>query len=79
MSTMNISLPDTLKAYIDRQVAGRGFGTSSEYIRDLVRKDQDRQGLRQLLLDGASSAPTASVDEAYFEDLHKRVSRRDTA
>ncbi len=30
MSTMNISLPDTLEAYIDEQVAGRGFGTSSE-------------------------------------------------
>lgn len=46
MSTMNISLPDALKSYVDAQVAGRRFGTSSEYVRDLIRRDQDRQRLR---------------------------------
>ena len=56
-STMNISLPDTLKAFVDEQVAGRGYGTSSEYVRELIRKDQDRQRLRRLLLNGAESAP----------------------
>lgn len=76
---MNISLPETLKAFIDRQVAGRGFGTSSEYIRELVRKDRDRQSLRQLLLDGASTVPTTPVDDAYFDDLRERVSSRDAA
>ena len=38
---MNISLPETLKSFVDQQVAGRGFGTSSEYVRELIRKDQD--------------------------------------
>ena len=33
MSTMNISLPDALKSFVDEQVSGRGFGTSSEYVR----------------------------------------------
>lgn len=73
MSTMNISLPDTLKAYIDDQVADRGYGTSSEYIRDLVRKDQDRQALKSLLLDGARSNPTEPFDDAYFAILRARV------
>jgi antitoxin ParD1/3/4 len=75
MSTMNISLPDALKTFVDEQVVGRGYGTSSEYVRELIRKDQDRQHLRGLLLDGASSAPTAPLDEGYFSDLRERVRR----
>lgn len=75
MSTMNISLPDTLKSFVDEQVAGRGYGTSSEYVRELIRKDQDRQRLRCLLLDGAESAPGAPADDAYFEGLRARARR----
>lgn len=73
MSTMNISLPDSLKSFVDEQVAKRGFGTSSEYVRELIRADQDRQRLRKLLLDGAASRPTAAADEAYFRDLRARI------
>jgi len=77
MSTMNISLPDSLKAYVDEQVTGRGFGTSSEYVRELIRKDQDRQNLRMLLLDGAGSPPAAPADKAYFDALRSRVRQGD--
>jgi antitoxin ParD1/3/4 len=73
MSTMNISLPDTLKSFVDEQVNQRGYGTSSEYVRELIRKDQDRLHLRELLLAGAASAPTTAVDAAYFDDLRKKV------
>jgi antitoxin ParD1/3/4 len=77
MSTMNISLPDALKAYVDKQVARRGFGTSSEYVRELIRKDQDRQNLRALLLEGAGSAPAAPADKAYFDSLRNRARQGD--
>ena len=73
MSTMNISLPDALKSFVDEQVNQRGYGTSSEYVRELIRKDQDRQHLRGLLLAGAASAPAAPADEDYFESLRARV------
>lgn len=76
MSTMNISLPETLKAFVDRQVMGRGFGTSSEYVRELIRKDQDRQNLRQLLLDGAATSLTEPIDDPYFDVLRDRVNSR---
>ena len=70
---MNISLPDSLKSFIDEQVSQRGYGTSSEYIRELIRKDQDQLKLRGLLLEGATSAPSAPVDGAYFDGLRSRI------
>ena len=73
MSTMNISLPDTLKSFVDEQVSQRGYGTSSEYVRELIRKDQDRLQLRGLLLAGAASAPTVPADASYFDGLRDRV------
>lgn len=76
MTTMNISLPDALKAFVDQQVDSRGYGTSSEYVRELIRKDQDVQQLRGLLLDGAASQATAPVDASYFQNLRERVAQR---
>lgn len=79
MSTMNISLPEALKAFVDEQVSGRGYGTSSEYVRELIRRDQDRQRLRSLLLEGARSNPAGPGDDAYFEGLRTRVHRQRTS
>ena len=73
---MNISLPETLKSFVDQQVAGGGYGTSSEYVRELIRKDQDRQTLRRLLFDGAATAPSEPVDDAYFDALRDGVRNR---
>ena len=76
MSTMNISLPDTLKSFVDQQVSTRGYGTSSEYVRELIRKDQDRLRLRNLLLAGAESelGPSPFTPD-YFDSLRLRASR----
>jgi antitoxin ParD1/3/4 len=76
MGTMNISLPDALKSFVDEQVSGRGFGTSSEYVRELIRKDQERLQLRGLLLAGTGSEPAAAADSAYFAGLRERIGRR---
>ncbi|AJR23380.1 MULTISPECIES: ribbon-helix-helix domain-containing protein [Sphingobium] len=76
MSTMNISLPDALKAFVDQQVNMRGYGTSSEYVRELIRKDQDIQRLREMLLDGGSSEASAPADAGYFQGLRDRVAQR---
>jgi len=73
MSTMNISLPDTLKSFVDEQVNQGSYGTSSEYVRELIRKDQDRLQLRGLLLAGVASSPAAPADPTYFEGLRERV------
>jgi antitoxin ParD1/3/4 len=76
MSTMNISLPESLRAFVDEQVATRGYGTSSEYVRELIRKDQELLRLRTLLLDGGASPPAAPADGEYFDSLRRRVHAR---
>lgn len=76
MTTMNVSLPDALKAYVDEQVAVRGYGTSSEYVRELIRHDQDRQHLRALLLEGAASEALPPADKGYFDRLREQARRR---
>ena len=76
MATMNISLPDSLKKFVDLQVEVRAFGTSSEYVRELIRRDQERNQLRDLLVAGAGSPPAAAADAAYFEELRQRVRQR---
>ncbi len=75
---MNISLPDSLKVFVEQQVAQRGYGTSSEYVRELIRRDQDRAILRSLILDGAASVPAEPATDAYFDGLRARIRQRRT-
>jgi antitoxin ParD1/3/4 len=75
MTTMNISLPDELKQFVDDQVASRGFGTSSEYVRELLRREQDRLQLRQLVLDGILSGRGKAADAKYFASLRQKALR----
>lgn len=76
---MNISLPEGLKAFVEAQVAERGYGTSSEYVRELIRRDRARLRLRDLLLEGASSPPSEPADAEHFERLRERAQRSDEA
>jgi len=70
---MNISLPDAMKDFVDAQVADRGFGTSSEYMRELIRRDQDRCRVRELLVQGANSGVGEPAAPPYFDALRARV------
>lgn len=76
MSTMNVSLPDDLQAFVDAQVTECGYGTNSDFLRELIRRDRDRLRLRDLLLAGAASALGAPADADYFEGLRADVPDR---
>lgn len=73
MPNLIISLPDALKTFVDDQVAQHGYGTSSAYIQELIRKDRDSQALRSLLLDGAASPLAGVADLKYFQTLRQSV------
>ena len=57
---MSFALPETMRTYIDARVSSGNYGNTSEYIRDLVRKDQEaqaKQRLRELIEQGLASGP----------------------
>lgn len=69
MTTMNVSLPDELKAFVDSQVNLGHYGSTSEYVRDLIRRDHDRRRLRAALLEGGRAIVAGTADAAYFSSL----------
>ena len=76
MGTMNISLPDSLRAFIDKRIHSGDYGTSSEYLRELIRRDQARLELRQLLLEGLQSPVLGRADKAYWALKRKQIARK---
>lgn len=76
MGTMNISLPDSLRKFVEERVASGHYGTSSEYIRELIRKDEAQQSLRRLLLDGLASPDVGVPDRAYWAAKRKRAANK---
>ncbi|MEQ1607176.1 MAG: type II toxin-antitoxin system ParD family antitoxin [Pyrinomonadaceae bacterium] len=73
MSTMNISLPETLRSFVDTQVTEGDYTSSSEYVRELLRKEKDRVRIRELLLAGGDSPVSETVwDANYFEEMRQR-------
>lgn len=74
METMNISLPEPLKQFVDEQMAGGRYSSVSEYIRELIRADERRKAEDQFeafLLEGMEGDPVV-VDEQYWKDVTER-------
>jgi antitoxin ParD1/3/4 len=79
MTTMNISLPETMKDFVDNQVQEGGYSTSSEYVRDLIRRDQIRraeQHLAALIMEGLESGPAIPADEDYWTRKRAALTHR---
>ena len=75
MTTMNISLPDDMKDFVDRQVRARGFMSSSEYIRDLIRRQKDIEDFRALIQEGIDSGEPDISDEDFFASLRAQIGK----
>jgi antitoxin ParD1/3/4 len=71
-NTLSFSLPETMRSYIDARVATGHYGNTSEYIRELVRKDQAEEGrvrLRALIEEGLASGPSRPLTQADEDEL----------
>ena len=69
---MSFALPESMREYIDHRVAAGNYGNTSEYIRDLVRRDQEEQAkkrLRDLIEDGLASGPGRRRTKADEKEL----------
>ena len=78
MTTVTISLPESLKQFVDAQVASKGYGNVSEYFRSLLRDAQEREAearLEALLLEGLASGDPIPVDEEYWKSLKVKTEK----
>lgn len=76
MKSMNISIPEKMRIYVEQQVTAGGYSTASEYIRELIRQDQKRKAtekLETLLLEGIQSGAATSMTEKDWEDIRRVV------
>jgi antitoxin ParD1/3/4 len=80
MTTLNISLPEPMRAFVDEQVAQGGYSTASEYMHQLIRADQKRladKRLETLLLEGVRSGNAVQISDTWWEqkkaDLQARL------
>jgi len=73
---MSFALPESLRAYIDERVKSGQFGNTSEYLRDLIRRDQEEQAkkrLRDLIVDGLASGTGRPFTSAVAAELRGRA------
>jgi antitoxin ParD1/3/4 len=78
MTSMNISLPETLRTFVEEQVQTGGYGTTSEYLRELIREAQKQKAqehLETLLLEGLQS-PVSEMTAQDWKDIRREVRER---
>jgi antitoxin ParD1/3/4 len=80
MATMNVSLPDEMKAFVETQAAKEGFGTTSEYLRSVIRDVQKRQAAKQVieakLREALESGPAEPMTRGDWDELERKVWER---
>lgn len=76
MATMNVSLPDAMKRWVEQQASGGRYSNASDYVRDLIRRDQERAAkvaqMQELVDEGLrSGAGTRAMDELRDEAMQQ--------
>ena len=71
MATMNVSLPEPMKAWVEQQTRDGRYGNASDYVRELIRKDQDRRAaietLQEAITEGLESGEPRDFDASDFK------------
>jgi len=74
MATMNVSLPDLMKDWVEAQARSGRYANASDYVRDLIRRDQERTeksaALQALITEGLESGPGETFDlDAFLGEM----------
>jgi antitoxin ParD1/3/4 len=75
---MNVSLPKDQKAFVDKRVTGGGFGSVSDYVRELIRRDQRdlvREEVERRLL-AALESPASDMTSEDWKELREKLLKR---
>lgn len=77
MATMNVSLPEQMKQWVEDQVATGRYGNSSDYVRDLVRRDQERAlkkaEFERLVQEGIDSGVSSLTPDEIFANARNKA------
>ena len=79
MTSMNISLPDEMRSFVEEQVACGAYGSASEYIRALIReavRHEERRKLEGMLLQGVDSGAASPLTDKQWQAIRETVNRR---
>jgi len=82
MASMNISLPEQMRDWVQMQINGGAYSSSSDYVRDLIRRDQERktklQTLQAAITAGAESGDAGELDIAAIKRTARKKAGLDT-
>jgi len=73
MSTMNVSLPESMKKWAESQVKSGKYSNTSDYIRDLIRNDVEYTEKRMVLIKALEIGEASGISEKSVEDIYKSV------
>jgi len=76
MATMNVPLPDPIKSWVEKQVRTGHYSNASDYVRDLIRQDQEYQDKRETLIKALIAGENSGVSERTVEDIWQGVKAR---
>jgi antitoxin ParD1/3/4 len=79
METMNVALPQGMKDFVHRRMAEAGYSSASEYVRSLIRADQERtarESLETEILRGLQSGDSTPMTPEDWEEIRREVRRR---
>ena len=79
MDSMNISLPEDMKEFVQEQVAERSFGSASEYFRQLLRVEREREWLRDHLLSAMAEPPSRTSAEDFMSQMRTKIQEQRAA
>ncbi len=77
-TTLNISLPETMRKFVEEKISSEGYGTISEYVRELIRADQRREQARfdALISEALTSGQPSPLTKADVDEARKIVKAR---
>lgn len=79
MTTMNISLPEEMKAFIEAEMAQEGYASASEYLRSLIREAQKRRAKQELeakFREALESGPATPMTREDWDELRRKALER---
>ena len=84
MASMNISVPDSMREWVQRRIESGEYASASDYVRDLIHRDQNTQArqlsvedIRQTIEEGRAAGETSPAEDAFgrIEDKLRRLAR----